>query len=158
MDEGKNLNPRIYQQDEAVELTEELADFINQLTDELHNGDPTTKAMTEKLTQLIVNTLGLKTALEKDTHTDMRAASISFNDAAWEFYQISREKSYIRKKGISAAISSRSGMFPSSHTDDDDNSSRGGGDDVHEYDDDYLDNPYGDSPKRGDYDHEEEAS
>jgi hypothetical protein len=105
----------------------------------------------------------------------MHAASISYNDAMWEFYQILKEKSHIRKQqqhGLSAAIS-RSGMFPSTRThddddyssrsggDDDDNSSRGGGDmDMgvqQEYDDDYY-NPYSDSPRRGDYDHEEEAS
>jgi hypothetical protein len=159
MDEGKNPNPRIYRKDEAFELTEEHVNFIDQLTDELQDGDPITEAMTEKLTQLIAKTRSLKATLENDDNVDMHAASISYNDAVWEFYQILRKKSYIRKQGISTAIS-RSGMFPPpTHADDNDDDSRsGGGDGVHEYDDDYWDNPYGDSPKRGDYDHEEEAS
>jgi hypothetical protein len=172
MDEGKNPNPRIYQQSEADELIEEHDDFIDQMTTELQNGEPTTEATTEKLTQLIATMRQLKATLENDAKADMHAASISYNDAAWEFYQILKEKSHIRKQQGLSTIS-RTGMFPSSHIDEDDYSSRSGGDDnddnssrggggdmdvQQEYDDDYWDNPYDDLPKRGDYDHAEEAS
>lgn len=160
MDEGKNPNPRIYQHSEADELIEEHGDFIDQMMAELQNGEPTTEATTEKLTRLIATMRQLKATLKNDANPDMHAASISYNDAAWEFYQILKEKSHIRKQQGLSAIS-RSGMFPSSHTGDDDYSSRSGGDDMdvqQEYDDDYWDNPYGDLPQRGDYDHEEEAS
>ena len=167
MDEGKNPNPRIYQQSEAGELIQEYSGSIEDVMDELQYGDPpNTEAITEKLTQLLAKMRSLKATLENDANTDMHAASISYNDAMWEFYQILREKSHIRKQqGRSTAIS-RSGMFPSTRThDDDDNSSRGGGDmdmdmdmdEQQEYDDDYW-NRYNDSPRRGYYDHEEEAS
>jgi hypothetical protein len=93
MDEGKNPKPRIYQQSEDGELIEELDDFIDQMTTELQTDDPTTtEAMTAKLTQLIGTVRQLK------ANPDMHAASISYNDAAWDFYQIVREKSYIRKQ------------------------------------------------------------
>jgi hypothetical protein len=177
MDEGKNPNPRIYQQSEAGELIQEYSGSIEDVMDELQYGDPpTTEAITEKLTQLLAKMRSLKATLENDANTDTHAASISYNDAMWEFYQILKEKSHIRKQqqqGLSAI--SRSGMFPSSRThDDDDNSSRSGGDDNDDdnssrgggdmdsqqaYDDDYWNNHhYSDSPRRGDYDHEEEAS
>lgn len=177
MDEGKNPNPRIYQQSEAGELIQEYSGSIEDVMDELQYGDPpTTEAITEKLTQLHAKMRNLKATLENDANTDMHAASISYNDAMWEFYQILKEKSHIRKqRGLSTTIS-RSGMFPSTRThDDNDNSSRGGGGDdddnssrgsgdmdmdmdaQQEYDDDYW-NRYNDSPRRGDYDHEEEAS
>ena len=135
MDEGKNPSPHIYLQSEKGEFIEELDDFIDQMTDELQNGDPTTESATEKLTQLIANTRQLKPTFENDAKVDMYAASISYNDAAWEFYQILREKSYIRKQQGLSTIS------------------RSGGGDHHEYNDDYWD-----IPQRGDYDHEEEAS
>lgn len=173
MDEGKNPNPRIYQQIEAGELIQEHIGSIEDVMDEIQYGDlPHTEAITGKLTQLAEKMRSLKATLENDANTDMHAASISYNDAMWEFYQILKEKSHIRKQQGLSAIS-RSGMFPSSHTDDDDYSSRSGGDDddnssrggggdmvnvQQEYHDDYWDNPYGDSPKRGDYDHAEEAS
>ena len=160
MNEGKNPNPRIYQLSEAGKLIQEYSDFIEQMTDELQHGDSTTEAIAARLTQLIANTRQLKAKLENDAdNTDMYAASISFNDAAWEFYQIVREKYYIRKHQGRSAIS-RSGMFPSSRTDDDDdNSSRDDVDmDVQEEQDGYLYERYDDSPRRGDYDHEEEAS
>lgn len=174
MDEGKNPNPRIYQQSEAGELIQEHSGSIEDIMDEIQCGDlPHTEAITGKLIQLTEKMRSLKATLENDANPDMHAASISYNDAMWEFYQILKEKSHIRKQqGLSASIS-RGGMFPSSHTgdddyssrsggDDDDSSSRGGGRDMdmdvqQEYDDDYY-NPYSDSPKRGDYDHEEEAS
>lgn len=146
MDEGKNPNPRIYQRSEAGELIKKYSDFIEQMTDELQYGDPTTEALTARLAQLIVNTRQLKATLENDAaNADMRTASISFNDAAWEFYQIVREKSYIRKQHGHSAIS-RSGMSPTSHTDE------------QEEQEEYLYDRYDDSPRRGDYDHEEEAS
>jgi hypothetical protein len=108
MDEGKNPNPRIYLQTEAGEFIEEFDDFIDQMTDELQNGEPTTDSATEKLTSLLANMRQLKTTLGNDDKADMRAASISYNDAAWEFYQIMREKSYIRKQQGLSTIS-RSG-------------------------------------------------
>jgi hypothetical protein len=175
MDEGKNPNPRIYQQSEAGELIHEHIGSIEDIMDEIQHGDPpNTEAITKKLNQLLAKMRSLKATLENDANTDTHAASISYNDATWEFYQILKEKSHIRKQqGLSTAIS-RSGMFHSSHTDDDDYSSRSGGDDddrssrggggvdmdpdaQQEYDDDYW-NRYSDSPRRGDYDHEEEAS
>jgi len=108
MDEGKNPNPRIYLQTEAGEFIEEFDDFIDQMTDELQNGEPTTDSATEKLTSLLANMRQLKTTVGDDDKADMRAASISYNDAAWEFYQIVREKSYIRKQQGLSTIS-RSG-------------------------------------------------
>jgi hypothetical protein len=181
MDEGKNPNPRIYQQSEAGELIQEYSGSIEDVMDEIQYGDPpNTEAITGKLTQLAEKMRNLKATLENDANTDMHAASISYNDAMWEFYQILKEKSHIRKQqqqqGLSAI--SRSGMFPSSHTGDDDYSSRSGGDDddndnssrggdgadmdaQQAYDDDYYgDNRYGVRVwcTRGEYDHEEEAS
>ena len=108
MDEGKNPNPRIYLQTEAGEFIEEFDDFIDQMTDELQNGEPTTDSATEKLTSLLANMRQLKTTVGDDDKADMHAASISYNDAAWEFYQIVREKSYIRKQQGLSTIS-RSG-------------------------------------------------
>ncbi len=109
MDEGKNPNPRIYQQNEAGELIQEYSGSIEDVMDELQYGDPpTTEAITEKLTQLLAKMCSLKATLENDANTDMHAASISYNDAMWEFYQILREKSHIRKQqqqGLSTAIS-----------------------------------------------------
>ena len=178
MDEGKNPNPRIYQQSEAGELIQEHSGSIEDVMDEIQHGDPpNTEAIKEKLTQLAEKMRSLKATLENDAKPDMHAASISYNDATWEFYQILKEKSHIRKQqqGLSTAVS-RSGMFPSSHTDDDDYSSRSGGDDddnssrggdgadmdvQQEYDDDYYgDNRYGVRVwcTRGEYDHAEEAS
>jgi hypothetical protein len=91
MDEGKNPNPRIYQQSEAGELIQEYSGSIEDVMDELQYGDPpNTEAITEKLTQLLAKMRSLKATLENDANTDMHAASISYNDAMWEFYQILR--------------------------------------------------------------------
>ena len=167
MNEGKNPNPRIYQQSEAGELNNELADVIEQMMEELLDCDTTLEALTKKLTELIATTRSLKATLETDAKADMHAASISYNDAEWKLYQIVREKSYIRKQD------GRSAIFHSSHAGDDedmnvheeydaeDNSIRGGGYVHEEYDDDYYgDNRYGVRVwcTRGEYDHAEEAS